>query len=302
MSHAEIVAITTDGGGGMPGFSGSLSTEEIAAVADFILGLGSSGTTTTSVGGGGGGAINGAALYGQYCAACHGPQAEGGIGGPLVGSDLGFSAQVAITANGSGSMPGFSGSLSTAEIEAIINYVASLGPGGTTTTIAPGAGPSGVSPAQHYMQFCAACHGPAGEGGIGGAIAGTDVVGNALVAVIADGVGTMPGFSGQLSDADIAALATYVEGLGASPNSATPDVGDDADAPGLVVPGGSDPDGGRFDTNDLGVHDDVISAGTAIETARPELVALAILVAMLLGAVVFGWLPINLPEVPTDSP
>ncbi len=105
MSHGQVVAITTNGQGGMPGYAGQFTAEEIDAVATFVLSLGNGqpvATTTTTLppgvtpGSGG-------ALYRQHCAACHGANADGGIGGSLVASPLNFSQQVSVTSRGRGS-------------------------------------------------------------------------------------------------------------------------------------------------------------------------------------------------------
>jgi len=53
----------------------SLTSEEIAAIADAIAGGG----------GGGPDAVNGATLYGDACAGCHGSDGSGGAGGPVQG-------------------------------------------------------------------------------------------------------------------------------------------------------------------------------------------------------------------------
>lgn len=214
MSLGQVITITADGGGGMPGFSSQLSGAEIDAVAAFVLTLGTAGeppptTTTTLPPGTSPG--SGSALYRQHCASCHGTNAEGGAGGPLVGSSLSFAQQVSVTSQGVGGMPGFSSVLTGSEIESIIRYVQGLGGPGSTTTTVPSGEESGAA---IYTRLCVACHGAGGSGGSGGPIAGTAYAGLGLAGVISNGVGTMPGFASQLDTVQLNRLVAYVEGLG----------------------------------------------------------------------------------------
>lgn len=213
MSLNQVVTITADGAGGMPGFSGQLSGVEIDAVSAYVLTLGGGGeppatTTTTLPPGTAPG--SGAALYRQHCAGCHGARADGGPGGALVGSGLSFAQQVSVTTHGVGTMPGFSAVLTGSEIDSIIRYVRGLGgPGATTTTVPP----DGESGAAIYSRLCAACHGADGSGGSGGPILGTGFHGSALGSLVTDGLGTMPGFGSQLDAAQLSRLIAYVDGL-----------------------------------------------------------------------------------------
>ena len=63
-----------------------------------------------------------------------------------------------------------------------------------------------------YRRICAACHAVGGTGGEGPRLVANPRVGDAdyLVDTILRGFGYMPGFGRQLSDADVAAVATYV--------------------------------------------------------------------------------------------
>ncbi len=65
-----------------------------------------------------------------------------------------------------------------------------------------------------YDQYCAACHGPNGEGGVGNAIAGSAVATGAVSDHLDVGVNGVPGtamqaFGGQLNNVDMAAVITY---------------------------------------------------------------------------------------------
>jgi len=63
-----------------------------------------------------------------------------------------------------------------------------------------------------YRQYCAACHGPSGGGGTGPRLAGNRNAGRPgnVENLIRFGRGTMPGFAGQLSDAQVEALRDWV--------------------------------------------------------------------------------------------
>lgn len=214
MSLSEVIAITANGDGGMPGFSDQFSAAEIEAVSAYVLSLGGGGevpatTTTTLPPGTPPG--SGAALYRQHCAGCHGVNADGGAGGPLVGTSLSFAQQVSVTAHGRGTMPGFSSVLNSSEINSIIRHIESLGgPGSSTTTTVP---PDEESGASIYGRLCAACHGANGSGGSGGPIVDTSFRGSALAGVINNGLGTMPGFGSQLNDGQVSRLVAFVQGL-----------------------------------------------------------------------------------------
>jgi mono/diheme cytochrome c family protein len=212
MNHGQVVAITTNGQGGMPSYSGQFTAAEIDAVATFVLSLGDGppvATTTTTLPAGvtpG----SGGALYRQHCAACHGANADGGIGGTLVASPLSFSQQVSVTSRGRESMPGFNSVLTSDEIASVVRYALSHGSSGATTATAA---PDQESGAAVYGRLCTACHGAGGSGGSGGAIAGSTYHGTALANLITEGIGTMPGFGSQLNDGQVTRLVVYVEGL-----------------------------------------------------------------------------------------
>jgi cytochrome c oxidase subunit 2 len=65
-----------------------------------------------------------------------------------------------------------------------------------------------------YDRACLACHGGAGEGGLGNAIAGSAVATGNVAAHLEIGINGVPGtamqaFGGQLNDVDMAAVITY---------------------------------------------------------------------------------------------
>jgi cytochrome c oxidase cbb3-type subunit 3 len=70
-------------------------------------------------------------LFGERCAACHGPEAKGGIGPDLTKAEFKFGkSEAAITesiGNGRpGGMPGFGKELGHEQLEGVIKYILSL--------------------------------------------------------------------------------------------------------------------------------------------------------------------------------
>jgi mono/diheme cytochrome c family protein len=75
----------------------------------------------------GSGPIDGAVLYADLCAACHGDEGEGRTG-PALGAGAVVEAfpdradQIALVSEGRAGMPAFGRRLSEAEIEAVVDY------------------------------------------------------------------------------------------------------------------------------------------------------------------------------------
>jgi len=111
-------------------------------------------------------------LYRQHCAACHGYDGNGGVGVPLTLPDFQYSVtnnylKTTIRHGRPGRvMPAFP-SLSNAEIKALIQYIRHWAPGKPYRyPVTPVQGDVNHGQ-QLYQQYCAACHGPNGEGGKG---------------------------------------------------------------------------------------------------------------------------------------
>jgi mono/diheme cytochrome c family protein len=72
------------------------------------------------------GGVDGAALYDDNCAGCHGGDGSGGIGPRLAGTVVAKypdpADQIAVVTNGRGGMPAFGDRLSDEEIAAIVDY------------------------------------------------------------------------------------------------------------------------------------------------------------------------------------
>lgn len=60
-----------------------------------------------------------------------------------------------------------------------------------------------------YNQLCASCHGAQGQGGTSVGIAGQGVSVSDTANVISSGMGGMPGYKGQLTQAQIDSIAAY---------------------------------------------------------------------------------------------
>lgn len=193
-------------------------------------------------------AADGKATYAAKCAACH--QANGAGGGPyppLAGNADVTAADTAalilsvlngrsgpIQVNGktfSGAMPAWKDQLSTDDIAAVLTYIRSAWANKaavvTAEQVAAARNPTALSGGQIFAAKCAACHQSGGQGTSGyPPLNGNPHVAAAdpkeLIATIVNGRsgaltvngtaynGKMPAWKGQLSNADIAAVATYV--------------------------------------------------------------------------------------------
>jgi len=121
-----------------------------------------------------GAADDGAKLYAQYCAACHGSQGTGGVGVPLALPDFLAAAdneylRKTIRLGRPGRvMPAFR-QLSDTQVGTIVKHIRSWAPAGITTP-AHNATPVKGNPEhgqQLFAKYCSACHGKNGEGGQG---------------------------------------------------------------------------------------------------------------------------------------
>jgi cytochrome c oxidase cbb3-type subunit 3 len=117
-------------------------------------------------------AHDGARLYTQHCAACHGAEGTGGVGVPLSLPD--FQATVdddylrrTIRFGRPGRvMPGFA-QLSDAEVNAMVGHIRGWAKSPAATPVPKTAGGDVARGEKLYGQHCAACHGANGEGGHG---------------------------------------------------------------------------------------------------------------------------------------
>lgn len=203
-------------------------------------------------------APDGRAIFLVNCAVCHQPTGQGGGPyPPLAGNSEVNAVDSAaliqtvlngrtgpITVNGKqygGNMPSWRGQLSNAEVAAVLTYVRTAwhngAPAVSEDQVAAARAPEALSGPALFAAKCATCHQPSGQGTeIYPPLAGNPVVTaadpSAMIAVIVNGRtgplsvngktfnSQMPTWKGQLSDADIATVATYVRsawGNNASP-------------------------------------------------------------------------------------
>lgn len=182
----------------------------------------------------------GARLYAENCAVCHGQTGEGRVGvqlakdWPSIRPDLLVRSVIEEGVEGT-AMPAwnqkYGGPLSDAEIDAIVAYILSWQSGPPqvwptptpmlVTTLVPPAGVSGDPNigAQLYAQNCAVCHGPSGEGRVGVTLAKAwpslhpDLT---IQSIIKRGVpgSPMPTWGqengGPLSDEDVENIVAYI--------------------------------------------------------------------------------------------
>lgn len=182
----------------------------------------------------------GAAVYAEFCQACHGPRGEARGTGPAFPA-ITFEPEAARRAilEGGGAMPAYAAVLSAAQIDAVLAYMGTWASGEVPPLPAPNV-PQGLArvPGTRgdpdagvvlYAQFCAGCHGAQGQGrGVPGfpPLAWRDGESRAVLAL---GAGAMPGFSvevgGPLSASQLADLESYLAtwaGKRARPSAADP--------------------------------------------------------------------------------
>jgi ubiquinol-cytochrome c reductase cytochrome c subunit len=206
------------------GASGWLAVVGVAAGLLFVGGATSGPTSTGQAVGGGAVRDDGAALYLQNCASCHGPQGQGGGGGPSL---IGVGAAGADFYVSTGRMPlGAPGQrpvrqqpkFDEAQIQALVAHVASFGQGPPIPQVnGNGDIHRGL---ELYTANCAACHAATGAGNaVGGGFVAVGL-GQATNRQIAEamlvGPGVMPTF--QFSDADREAIIAYLGYLRSAPS------------------------------------------------------------------------------------
>lgn len=216
LTKSQVSTVTNSGTTGMPAFSSKLTSAEVDAVSSYVAALSATTPTTTSTVAGAP-APDGATVYAESCAACHGAS-----GGDLIGHSLSDSQLRSVTNNGQGSMPGFTSRLSSAEVDAVVAYVSSVGSDSPTQS-----GEVGIDASALYTTFCSACHGAHGAGGSGGPVAGTSLSRGGLIRVTANGRDSMPAYSDRLDEDEIAAIADFILDLSsAAVDSDMEEVGD----------------------------------------------------------------------------
>jgi mono/diheme cytochrome c family protein len=181
-----------------------------------------------------GDAENGKALFGQYCAGCHGFDGQGRVGATLSDWFVSISPEAFVRATVSdgvaGTMPAFArskgGPLTDQEIDDIAVYILSWrervepAPTPTPIPITPIPKVAGITGdptagAQVFARECQLCHGDRGQGGIGASLSGPiPAVQPAafLRQTINNGVegSPMPAFDGILSGDEVENVVAFI--------------------------------------------------------------------------------------------
>lgn len=205
-------------------------------------------------------ARRGAAVYAEFCQACHGPQGEAIGTGPAFPA-IAYDAETApdVIANGQDTdpedgvaMPGYGAILSDAQQADLLAYMQTWEAGDTpplpepNVTVPVGdvpdySGDAGAG-AVVYAKFCASCHGPDGEGRGGDAFPALAFDALSTRRITAEGAASdfMPAFSaesgGPLTEQQITDLETYFASWAVAPE-ADADTGDDGIAVMIVLAG-----------------------------------------------------------------
>ena len=162
-----------------------LTSTQKQAIADYLVSLGGG-----TGGGGGGTGTDGASLYASYCQSCHGV----GTASTKVGADL---TRINNGITGVSSMNSLS-FLTTAQRQAIADYLISLGTGG-----GGGGGSGSTDGATLYANSCAGCHGQGDVSTKAGRTA-------AQITASITNVASMNFLSGSLTATQIQAIADYL--------------------------------------------------------------------------------------------
>jgi mono/diheme cytochrome c family protein len=203
---------------------------------------------------------NGKALFGEYCAVCHGYDGQGRVGASLEGwfSSIDPEAFVRATvSDGAGAtMPAFArangGPLTEQEIDDIAAYILSWqervepAPTPTRVPVTPIPKVAGVSGdptigAQVFAQECQLCHGVKGQGGVGTSLSGAIAAAQPAAfirQVVNEGVSgsPMPAFRGVLSEDDVENTVAFILSWERQPvPHATPEADDEGDFNWLVA-------------------------------------------------------------------
>lgn len=163
-------------------------------------------------------------LFGQHCAMCHGSDARGGFGFPnLTDSEWQWGSGheailTAITQGRQAAMPPWEAALGEDGMKQVTEYVMSLSGQLSGDEVSESAAQAGQ---QKFGMFCAACHGPDGQGNpaLGAPNLANDIwlyrgTREAIMDALRNGRnGKMPAFGDQLNEERRRILAAYVQSL-----------------------------------------------------------------------------------------
>jgi mono/diheme cytochrome c family protein len=231
LTDAELASFISRGIGSMPGFASRLSPAQLDAVVAYLSSLGVD-ADTIAVGDENGG-VDAAALYVKYCSACHGAHGQGGLHGPIAGTSLSQSDVIAVTSDGLGSMPGYSGRMTPEEMEAVAAFVLALGSGTDEASVTPAYLPTATTE-RLYTQLCATCHGATGQGRGTVAAFGEGLHAATVSAMIRNGGDRMPDFP-DLTEESVDALVAHTLLLANGEATATDASNDDDSVAAAIV-------------------------------------------------------------------
>ena len=239
-----ITILSKQYSGAMPAWKGQLTNAEIAAVLTYVRSAWTNkapAVTEDQVAAAAAPVmLSGSAIYAAKCAACHQAAGQGTAAYPPLDGNADVNAAdpkaiLAIIVNGrtgsltvagktyNGTMPTWKGQLTNPDIAAVTTYIRSAwsnkAPAVSEQMVAS-AGTSVLNTVGQaiYAAKCTSCHKANGAGlsGVFPALAGNAHVTagdpGPMILMIERGKGAMPSWKGQLSNADIAAVATYIRG------------------------------------------------------------------------------------------
>ena len=212
LSEADISAIVAEGQGGMQGFGGTYSADDLNAVAAYVIASATPASEPPEEAPDApeNGSRVAADLYADNCRTCHGPSGEGGAGPTLLGLTSSEAELTSVIADGRGSMPGFGGAFSESEMSAMVSFTAALTPETEIGTPDQAIAADGLS---LFLGHCSECHGDAGEGRTGPTLAGVSLSANEIVVHVWSGHPDMPAFHETLTPDEILAVSSYAAGL-----------------------------------------------------------------------------------------
>ena len=267
LSDAELTSVISRGVGSMPGYASRLSSDQLTAVVAYLSSLGAGATSTTVAGGSGD--VDAAALYTRYCSACHGAHGQGGRNGPVAGTALSRAELIAITTDGLESMPGYSGRMSSEEIDAVATFVLALGPGADQVNTTPAIAAT-TTTGRLYTLLCETCHGANGQGRGTVAPFGENLDAAAVAAMIKNGGSRMPKYP-DLTEESLNALVAHTLLLAnGEPFPADTSSDDDSNVLAAGAAGSNDP------TSPL-IHDVQAAGSSGLPTGALAVVAVGIL-------------------------
>ena len=244
VSVTQIQDAISHNWGGMGAYA-NLTTDQIQAIATALsVPVTTNPDTTTATNTTTSTTLDGAALYEANCSSCHGHLATSGKSGALAAA-----IQAAIASN-YGGMGKFS-NLTTAQLQAIADALATVPAAGPVQTPSPTSTPTSLDGAALYATYCSSCHGALAASSKRGATA-------ARIQTGVTGVNAMKSLS-NLTSAQMQAIAAALGAAPASNSSSTPPA---------TVPGTTTTDGAAlYTTYCQNCHNPLASSGKTGRTA-----------------------------------